>query len=149
MPDIRRLRRPNGDTSLVHGPDDRTPVRDNSAPPWSWICKLNIASRRGGLYSATGWAAGPRLVVTAGHCVYLQADADWVESIDVTFGLAGSTFRQKVRSTRFVALEGWSRSADERYDLGGLLFDQDLDPGIGFFAVGASGDTDLETLEIN
>lgn len=150
MPDIRRLRWPPGTASaLVHGPDDRLPVLDNQSPPWSWICKLHITSRRGDFYTATGWAAGPRLVMTAGHCVYIQADEEWAQTIDMTFGLTGTTYRQKVSASRFVTLDGWTSTASEDFDVGGILLDQDLPTDLGFFAVGDPTDDELSNLTIN
>jgi V8-like Glu-specific endopeptidase len=56
----------------VIGIDDRVMVPDTSTTPWRCICHLEITYDSGQVGFGTGWFAGERTVVTAGHCLYTR-----------------------------------------------------------------------------
>ncbi len=56
----------------VIGIDDRVIVPDTSNTPWRCICHLEITYDSGQVGFGTGWFAGERTVITAGHCVYTR-----------------------------------------------------------------------------
>ena len=55
----------------VIGPDDRILVKDTSRFPWRAIAQLEITPQAGnaGPLIGTAWFAGPKTLITAGHCV--------------------------------------------------------------------------------
>jgi hypothetical protein len=85
-----------GETNVLEaiiGSDDRVRVADNLmiANPWRQICALRIRSKTGKMYVGTGWFIAPRVLATAGHCVFLQNEGGWAQSIDVIPAKAGSS----------------------------------------------------------
>ena len=80
------LRRPRSALETVIDTDDRRRILETDLFPWRTICALHITSALGG-FVGTGWLAGPRTVITAGHCVYHLADmGGWANEIEVTPG---------------------------------------------------------------
>jgi glutamyl endopeptidase len=120
-----------GDLSLfevVIGNDDRVKVESSfmAANPWRQICSLRIHSRSGQMYVGTGWFIGPRTLATAGHCVFLQNDGGWAESIEVIPARFGSkTPFGTLRSTRFSAVDGWTVRKERDFDYGVIHLDSD------------------------
>ena len=57
---------------MVFKDDDRRQVADTHPFPWQSICSLVITAADGSKWVGSGWLASPRMVVTAGHCVYLH-----------------------------------------------------------------------------
>lgn len=107
---------------VVIGVDDRIRIPNTTLKPWSGICQLNITSRTGKKYIGTGWLIAPRLVVTAGHCVYLHGAGGWAASIEVSAGRNGNMFPfGRVRSTTFRALTQWTRDTNRNYDYGAIV----------------------------
>ncbi|WP_219620585.1 hypothetical protein, partial [Klebsiella pneumoniae] len=58
-----------GQSLLVPGFDRRSRVLDTNSDPWRKICALEITATDDEQMIGTGWIAGPRLIITAGHCV--------------------------------------------------------------------------------
>lgn len=56
----------------VIGVDDRVIIPDTSLTPWRCICHLEITYNSGQVGFGTGWFAGERAVITAGHCLYAR-----------------------------------------------------------------------------
>lgn len=56
----------------IFGQDDRFPVTDTSAYPWSAIALIRIYWSADDLVgtSCTGWMIGPSALATAAHCIY-------------------------------------------------------------------------------
>src|SRR4051812_15241614 len=63
----RRVR--NGALETVIGQDDRTRILETHLPPWRMICALEMETTFGS-FIGTGWFAGPKTLITAGHCVF-------------------------------------------------------------------------------
>ena len=57
----------------MHGPDDRVQITRTQNYPWRVHCSLRIVAADNSLWIGTGWFVGPRLLVTAGHVVYIKA----------------------------------------------------------------------------
>ena len=64
-----------------HGADDRFQITNTSSYPWRAHASLRITAVDNSLWIGTGWFVGPRLLVTAGHVVYIKnsgiADREW------------------------------------------------------------------------
>src|SRR5690349_10259097 len=58
----------------IIGNDDRVKVDRTalSQNPWRQICSLRITSQSNQVYVGTGWYIAPKVLATAGHCVFLQ-----------------------------------------------------------------------------
>ncbi len=124
--------------------DDRVRVEDVSAYPWRAICALRINARNGRQYVGTGWFAGPRTVMTAGHCVYLHEAGGWAESITVIPAMAGaSRALGAYTSQRFRTVDGWVQARAAGSDYGAILLDEPVGEELGWFGVGALRDDQL------
>ena len=116
----------------VFGADDRRRVPDNRAAPWRRICALRIRGA-GGWLAGTGWLISPRIVITAGHCVFLPDENAWAREIIVIPALDGTNEPlASARAERFYATSGWMRSARPDCDYGAILV-----PRPGFVSAGA------------
>jgi glutamyl endopeptidase len=145
-----------GDTMLLEaviGNDDRVRVAeaDLARNPFRQICALRIKAKTGPMFVGTGWLIGPRALATAGHCVFLQQEGGWAESIDVIPAKFGNkeplgSFRAK----RFRAVDGWVKQQSRDFDYGVILLDKDS-PGdsLGWFTVDAESDADLKASQAN
>ncbi len=102
--------------------DSRRLVTNNETYPWRCICSLLITAQSGSLFIGTGWLVSPRLVLTAGHCVYLHDEGGWASQIEVIPGRNGgsrpfgSVVARDLRSVR-----GWTIDRDRDYDYGAIL----------------------------
>jgi glutamyl endopeptidase len=128
----------------VIGRDDRVQVEDTSAMPFRWICRLVIKASNGTLWSGTGWFIRPNLIVTAGHCVYMQNQGGWVQQIDVTvFGprgqLIGPFQAQEVSSA-----SNWVDSGDTENDYGIIVLPKGFEQAPGYFGFGEFPDNALQ-----
>lgn len=124
------------------GTGDRLRPEHPENYPWRAICHLRITAADRSSLLGTGWLAAPRLVITAGHCVFQRFRGGWAQSIEVTPGRNGAkpprfgTFlvgRSGLRSVR-----GWTRDADHHFDYGAIVIPrsaEDPSPGdqAGFF----------------
>ena len=74
--------------------DDRKPVPNTRVRPYSAICSLEINFRFGSGEIGTGWLVAPRLVITAGHCVFNKKKGGFATEILVSPGRNGSSHWQ-------------------------------------------------------
>ncbi len=136
----------------VFGRDDRQEIRSTSAYPWRAICALEIDFPTGPTQIGTGWLAGPRLVVTAGHCVYSHRDGGWARSIAVMPGRSGDRQAQETLTARtFRSVAGWTRDRDPELDYGAILITGGSAPGhsLGWFGFGTVTDAQLQSASVN
>jgi len=70
---------PENIESVIAPADSRRRVRDTTSLQYRWVVKLEMLYGTD-LYLCSGWLIGPRLVATAGHCVY---NGGWADSIRV------------------------------------------------------------------
>lgn len=124
----------------VIGEDNRTRIQ---APydkfPHTAICSLQITAQNGKMYIGTGFFVGPRVVLTAGHCVYMHEDGGWAKSIEVIPALDGSTRKfSSAISTQFHSLDGWTLNKLTGWDFGAIILPENAPLGqkTGWFGFG-------------
>lgn len=145
---------PEGDDEIRQGRDDRVRVPSTDVAPWSRICALRIKAPGvpQTLYG-TGWLAGPRTVITAGHCVYLKKLQRWAASIEVIPGLDGRIAPfGRITSSRFRSVAGWRDLAGRRrrnYDYGAILLPEPFTKDPGAFDFAAEEDATLARMPAN
>lgn len=140
---LRRARKPLSSAlafvASVIGDDDRKEVGDASRPPFRMICSLEIRwTGDVDPFFGTGWFAGPRTVVTAGHCVFDHARSKgWAKSIAVMPGRRRESFPfGRLEATRFSATGEWTRSGAKAADLGCIHLDEPVGQRTGWLAFG-------------
>jgi glutamyl endopeptidase len=137
---------------VVIGVDDRIRIMNTTPIPWRWICSLLITARDGSRWIGTGWLAGPRLVVTAGHCVYIHSRGGWVRSVEVIPGrnAAVRPFGQAV-STHFHSVTGWTVSGLRSHDYGAIILptNQKFGNQLGYFGFANLATPTLTNLLVN
>jgi len=120
----------------VIGTDDRTRILDTEADPWRRICALRISSPNG-VFVGTGWLAGPRTMMTAGHCVHHPQMSGWASSIEVSPARNGAHQPKVLSSKRFSTLDVWVNEHDPDFDLAAIHLDEPVGDELGWFGVGS------------
>lgn len=135
---------------FTFGSDDRVPISDTSALPWRCVCQLVVEGLHGREVLGTGWMAGPRTVLTAGHNLLShvgghKAARAWVmpaRSGDaVPFGYCSST--------AFTVHPLWNSHADREHDIGAIWLDEPLGDRLGWFGISAFTQAQLTGLLVN
>lgn len=128
----------------VIGTDERVRVLDTDLTPWRMICALRIRGASGATMVGTGWFAGPRTVVTAGHCVHDDRYlGGWASTVEVIPGLNGAGTGPGTRpyagvtTERVSSVDRWVGAADPDFDLGAIHLDEPLGETVGWFGFGA------------
>ena len=134
----------------ILGPDDRVRVVDTDLSPWRMICSLRIQGNFGEAIG-TGWLAGPRTIVTAGHCVHhLQFLGGWAKQIRVSAGRNGDEFPfGTIIATRFTSVDRWINDSDPDFDMGCIHLEEPLGEQAGWFAIGSLPPNELEGHRLN
>ncbi len=116
-----------GIPETVCWPDERVQVPDTTDMPWSANCQLIITMSGGQQAIGTGWLAGPKLVVTAGHCVHEGAGGNYFERVEVIPGMNGPLrpFGAQVSSTLRASL-GWTTNGSAALDYGAIILDAEF-----------------------
>lgn len=140
-----------GDTTVLEvviGNDDRVRVGDGllRINPWRQICALRIRAQTGKMFVGTGWFIGPRTIATAGHCVFMQKERGWAESIEIIPAKAGrSEPFGRAQSQHFASVDGWVDGSERDFDYGVIFVsDSTLGTRLGNFEVRALADGDLQ-----
>ena len=149
---VARARMGYQQLEAIIGNDDRVRVTNNEVYPWRCICSLIITANTGASYIGTGWLVSPRLVLTAGHCVYMADEGGWATNIEVIPGRDahkrpyGSAISRDLRS-----VSGWTRDNDSDYDYGAILLPADKRFGeqLGWFGYAARADDYLRGVTLN
>lgn len=133
------------------GNDDRVPVVNARRDPFNLLCCLTI-HRHGNLgpLQGTGWIAGPRLVITAGHCVFRRRQRKWVRRIQVSRGRNGSSFISSQSSSRFRSTRQYVNPNTRNvtpYDFGAIILKEAID--VTPFSFSAYSDSQLRNLTVN
>jgi len=137
---------------VVIGPDDRVRITATTQFPWRSICSLLITAGDGSRWIGTGWFAGPRLVVTAGHCVFMRNQGGWVRSIEVIPGRSATQRPYGSRvATSFRSVQGWTQNQDRNYDYGAILLTGGAALGnqVGWFGFATRSDSELNSYILN
>ena len=126
-------------------------MTNNEVYPWRCICSLLITANTGALYIGTGWLAAPRLLLTAGHCVYMSDEGGWVPQIEVIPGRDATERPYGSAVARdFRSVTGWTRDGDSDYDYGAILLPgQALGDQLGWFGYASRDDDNLRGITVN
>ena len=137
---------------VIIGTDDRVRVTNNELYPWRCICSLLITANTGAQYIGTGWLVSPRLLLTAGHCVFMSDEGGWVTQIEVIPGRDGTErpFGSAI-SREFRSVSGWTQDNDSDYDYGAIMLpaDQRFGEQLGWFGYASRADDYLNSLTLN
>lgn len=141
-----------GDSGLlsVLGDDERSRILETERAPFRMIASLAI-SGPWGEFVGTGWFAGPRTVVTAGHCVYDKSQmGGWADQILVTPGRDGTdTPFGTTTARRFASVDRWVDDRDPDFDIGVIHLDEPLGDETGWFSVAAMTNDELNNALVN
>jgi V8-like Glu-specific endopeptidase len=149
------LRRPAAVELLAQlGADDdgRALVAATAAYPWRCICALTITAADGSRWLGTGWLAGPRCVITAGHCLYMPTRGGWVRQIAVAPGRNGAEQPYGVAlASSFRSVRGWTYRQRPSHNYGAIILPPDRAFGnlLGHFGLLNLNDHDLRDREVN
>jgi V8-like Glu-specific endopeptidase len=113
-------------SEVVVGSDDRVRIRETGQFPWRVVCALRIHSTSGEQYVGTGWLAGPRTVITAGHCVYLDAMGGWAERVEISPARNGRDRPfSSIASREFQSVRGWTIDGKREHDYAAIILPAD------------------------
>lgn len=150
--DIDLIREIGPQIEVVIGPDDRIEVTNNEAYPWRCVCSLRIQAQDGSNFIGTGWLVSPRLVLTAGHCVYMHNNGGWARRVEVIPGRRGSAmpFGSAVGLT-LRSVQGWTENRNRDNDYGAIILPEDKRFGdqLGWFGYTTRSDEELEGATLN
>lgn len=147
-------RRPSaGGLESLIGDDERTRVLDSSNAPWRMICSLEIISPQTSLVG-TGWFAGPKTLITAGHCVHDVALGGWASKIIVRPAQNGveEPFGSLV-ATRFSTTDRWFQNRDPDFDYAAIHLEAadalPITDQTGWFSTAVVNDAGLHAQRVN
>jgi V8-like Glu-specific endopeptidase len=139
-----------GGTTLLEaviGNDDRVRLADalTHTNPWRQICSLLIRASTGAAYVGTGWFIGPQVLATAGHCVFLQKEGGWADTIEVAPGRSGAAEPYgRLTAHRFASVDGWLAGGSTDFDYGVIFLDDPVvGTSVGNFEVEAALDDEM------
>jgi V8-like Glu-specific endopeptidase len=139
----------------VIGTDERVKVEHTTRYPWRTLTSLRITAADGSLWIGTAWFVTPRVLVTAGHCVYVKhspviARNGWVKKIEVMPGRDGSTLPFGMGSAQeFWTVKGWGEDGSEIYDYGAIILPKPFATNLGTFGFAALKDETLKDRVVN
>lgn len=149
------LRRPEAAgvlAQLAADADERAQVEATEAYPWRCICALTITAADGSRWLGTGWLAGPRAVITAGHCLYMPTRGGWVRQVEVAPGRHGGQQPYGACvATSFRSVRGWAYRQRPGHNYGAIILPADRAFGnlLGTLGYLSLGDHELRDLELN
>lgn len=142
----------------IIGDDDRVVVKEVKNRPWRMICQLIMKPQDGGELLGTGWLAGPRTVVTAGHNVLNKSLGGWAKSVQVRPARNGDgdpPFGVK-ESKRFSTINKWKDSYEEPesqrekdFDFAAIHLPEPFEFDLGSFGMKALPSGDLFEKPVN
>lgn len=136
---------------IIGDSDDRIQITDTTLFPWRAICSLRIRAGDGTSWIGTGWLVSNRVVMTAGHCVYMRDHGKWARSIEVIPGRNGGAFPfGSIMSTSFGSSRGWAEKTLSEYDYGAILLPPNaIGARVGHFGFANESDADLGGTQLN
>lgn len=106
------------------GSEDRKQIREPQYWPFCSICYLYITRQDGRISKGTGWFAGPKLIVSAGHCIFDPDDGGGASSIFVVPAKNGSINPFGVlQAVAAVSHPNWNSGQNANYDIGFIFLD--------------------------
>ncbi|MGF1465605.1 MAG: trypsin-like serine peptidase [Sandaracinaceae bacterium] len=135
----------------VIGLDERERVRDTDDYPWRMICSLQIEGPLGAAIG-TGWLAGPRTVITAGHCVFHPQIGGWADRVVLRAGRDLSRAVVTLESSDFSTTTAWKNQLDPNFDYAAIHLteaDAAAVERVGWFCTALLGDAELQGRRVN
>jgi glutamyl endopeptidase len=146
------IRPPEGGISVesVINLDERTRIVSTDQDPWKLVCALEIDAPWGA-FVGTGWFVAPKLLITAGHCVFDRNQmGGQAREITIT---PGRNRDEKPfgtqKSSRFSTLDLWHRDQNPDFDIAAIHLDKPFDSLGGAFQVGSFLDDELKNFFVN
>ena len=138
--------------------DERTVIEDVTANPWRMICNLDRKGRDGKWKPCgTGWLAGPKTVITAGHCVrdmgyweLMYHNDGWLPEVRVVPGRTNDDMPYgEYTTSEMDASPEWISAKDnpaqgklQKYDYGAIFLPRPVD--VGYFTVQKPEEAELK-----
>ena len=134
------------------GPDQRVKITNTNQYPWRAIASLLVTAQDGTRYFGTAWFVSPRLLLTAGHNVFMHDESGWAKSIQITPGRNGASAPfGSVTIADYRSTNGWVRDRNPDFDYGALLLPaaSPLGTTVGWFGYEARSDANLKAKTVN
>lgn len=139
-----------GDRQIIGGVDDRTPVKTPQTAPYAYVCYIEYTPPRGPAMRGSGWLAGPRTVITAGHVVWdRERGNSWSRDVQVYAGGSGTSGARRAGARDLHTVTEWAHSGSEAFDYGAITLDKPLGTELGFFGFANFPDDDLRRMIVN
>lgn len=130
--------------------DDRAPVTDTGHVPWRSVCHLVMQGMHSVDVFGTGWMAGPRTIITAGHNLFSHQTGRSPSQVVAVPGRnrdhAPFGFYQ---AAAIEVHSRWRKSADRACDLGVIWLDEPVGERVGWFGAAVYDDAHLSELLVN
>lgn len=133
----------------IIGNDDRTLVTDTTKFPFRALCSLLITMPTGNKFVGTGWLAGPKTVITAGHCVHMRREGGWAKRIVVMPARNGNDKPYSYESTRFRSVTGWTQQRRPENDYGAILLQEPIGNTVGNIGYVSRSNAELQNALVN
>ena len=132
-------------TRRVFGRDDRVRVLDTGPVPYRQVCFLAIEAGDGTPLAGTGWLAGPRTVVTAGHCVFDRRFGGWARAIAVFPGRNAADAPLRSGEVDLHAVSAWTQNPNPpaAVDFGAITLNEPLGEEVGWLGFADLPDDEL------
>lgn len=124
----------------VIGKDDRKPVSNYKAKPYSCICLLKVKWPNGRTTYGTGWLFKADGVATAGHCVYNKERGGWADTITVYPGRNGDNLPySSATAVNMGVATPYTDNRDANYDYGLLKLSSSIGNQCGWLGYTYNG----------
>jgi V8-like Glu-specific endopeptidase len=120
--------------------DERVFELSTTRLPGRLVCALKVWRNESVSYG-TAWLAGPRLAITAGHCLH-EAGLPEPDRVELIPGLAEDSMPfGSVQGERWDSAQRWKSDKDWRWDIGHIVLAEPLGNRLGWFGLKPVGDT--------
>jgi len=155
---IEQMNSDSGFESVI-GNDDRVRIVNTLGPQFPYsrrICSLIVTTRTNERLRGTGWIADNRLVMTAGHNLYIHQRLGWARSVTVIPGRNSTiapfgSFTVDARSL-FIT-KGWKERREISSDMGAITipkdYSEEFSSRIGYFEIRALSDAQITRSRAN
>ncbi len=146
-----RATAPRSPLETILGEDERARILDTEAVPWRMICALKIHGAK--TFIGTGWFAGPRTIITAGHCAFHPDMGGWAKEIRIFPARDGKRKPfLELKSERFSTTNRWLTSLAPDFDYAAIHLGEDALPitaETGWFSAAVYNDAALASQRVN